>query len=226
MVRAVRTAALVAVVVAVASVGAPMLTAEESGGADRPPSTHRAQVADRRAALVHRANRGGPRSLPTTTTTASMDTAPGWEQRRGEAALDLLDYPWQDIGYRIEFLPARAGYLGLTWPEERRIQIFVRPEASVAELARDAAHELGHAIDWTRNDEGRREEYRRVRGISQSGWFTCHACTDLATPAGDFAETFSYWLLEGQFPSRSRIGTPLDDGQMAHLGSLFTMLTA
>src|SRR5205807_2226680 len=30
------------------------------------------------------------------------DFSPGWEQRRGAAALATITYPWQQLGYRIE----------------------------------------------------------------------------------------------------------------------------
>jgi hypothetical protein len=46
----------------------------------------------------------------------------------------------------------------------------------------------------------------QIRGITPRGWFACSGCTDLSTPAGDFAEAFSFWLMDGAFPSRSKLG--------------------
>ena len=209
-------ATTVAVVVAVG-------VAVGDGDAGRPPSTEQHRVGDDRTASVSRANRGGGRSpvAATSSTSTTVDTAPGWEQRRGQAALALLGYPWQAVGYRVEFVPVRAGYLGMTWPERRLIRIYVRAGHTVEELARTTAHELGHALDWTSNDSRDRALYREVRGIGGSGWFACSQCTDLSTPAGDFAETFSYWVLEGRFPSRSRIGSPIDVAQLIRLEALF-----
>lgn len=225
MVRAMRTAALAAVVaVVVVAIGVPTLGVDEGADDARPPSSEppgrSPSGADLRVGVGERANRGAGRVTASTTTTRA--TGPGWQHGRGEAALALLGYPWQAVGYRIEFLPAQAGLLGETFPERRLIRIYVREQLSIEELARNVAHELGHAIDFTRNADADRQLYRDVRGIAGSAWLACRGCPDLATPAGDFAETFSYWVLEGRFPSRSRIGAPIDGSQMARVERLFS----
>ena len=116
----------------------------------------------------------------------------------GEAALELIDYPWRELGWTIEFHPGRPGFLGLARGPHRRIEIFVRPDHDVSEVAHTLAHELGHAVDLTYGGTYRRREYRRLRGLStDSKWFGCDECSDYATPAGDFAEVFEYWLLGG-----------------------------
>jgi hypothetical protein len=153
------------------------------------------------------------------------DTAPGWQQRLGAAALERIDFPWESLGFRIVFLPGRVGYLGMTFPERRTIEIYVRDGLSVDEVARNTAHELGHAFDWVRNNAVTRAAYMQVRGIDAGlGWFACRGCTDLSTPAGDFAETFSYWVMDGEFPSRSKLGdaTP-DAAQLRALRPLFSL---
>jgi hypothetical protein len=135
------------------------------------------------------------------------DRSPGWQQRLGDAALARLAYPWEKIGYRVEFRPARAGYLGMTFPERRLIEMYVRDDVTVDDLARNVGHELGHAFDFARNSDASRLLYRQIRGIAPTGgWLACRGCTDLSTPAGDFAETFSYFLMDGAFPSRSKLG--------------------
>ena len=139
----------------------------------------------------------------------------------GEAALARLDYPVDQIGYRIAFLPARAGYLGMTYPERRLIEIYVRDGSTVDDVARNTAHELGHAFDFTFNTAATRALYKRLRGIESGGWLACRGCTDLSTPAGDFAETFSYWLMDGDFPSRSDLAGAPDGGQLRLLAPLF-----
>lgn len=158
---------------------------------------------------VERASRGASRG-------------PGWQQQVGEAALERLAYNWQAIGYDVVFLPGRAGYLGMTWPERHRIEIYVRDGMSVDEVARNTAHELGHAFDFTFNTDASRNDYKRLRGISSAGWLTCRGCTDLSTPAGDFAETFSFVLMGGEFPSRSRLAPAPDPGQLQLLRTRIT----
>ena len=138
----------------------------------------------------------------------------------GAQALELIDYPWRDLGWEIVFLPGRPGYLGLAIGEERRIEIFVRPDHDVNEVAHTLAHELGHAVDITWGSDYRRGEYRRLRGFGpKPTWFGCDECSDYATPAGDFAEVFEYWLLGGG-DYRSQLASPPGAehlGVMTHL---------
>jgi hypothetical protein len=135
------------------------------------------------------------------------DRSAGWQQRMGDAALRRLDYSGESLGFTVRFLPGRVGYLGMTFPERRTIEMYVREGLTVEDLARNLGHELGHAFDWVRNSAESRALYMQIRGIEPTrGWFACRGCTDLSTPAGDFAETFSFWLMGGTFPSRSHLG--------------------
>ena len=138
----------------------------------------------------------------------------------GEAALAMLDYPWRDLGWTIQFLPGRPGYLGLARGPKQRIEIYVRPEHDAYDVAHTLAHELGHAVDLTYGSTYRRREYRRLRGLAMEGeWFGCDSCTDYATPAGDFAEVFEYWLLGGG-DYRSQMAGPPDEATLARLRHL------
>jgi hypothetical protein len=139
----------------------------------------------------------------------------------GAAALELIDYPWRDLGWTVDFLPGRTGYLGLAIGEERRLEIYVRDHHTVFDIAHTFAHELGHAVDLTYGTEYRRSEYQRMRGLPQrDGWFGCDACTDYATPAGDFAEVFEYWLLGGG-DYRSQLASPPSSEQLVVISTLF-----
>ena len=135
----------------------------------------------------------------------------GWQQRRGEAALRSLRPEAQRSGFRVIFSAAREGYLGITWTRERRIDVFVRScrAQSDALLRGVLAHELGHALDAARMDEGSRAAWKRARGIpSGTPWAGCSGCSDFATPAGDFAEVFAQWV-RGAADNRSRLaGAP------------------
>jgi hypothetical protein len=139
----------------------------------------------------------------------------------GEEALARIDYPWRELGWTVEFRPGRPGFLGLARGPVRRIEIFVRPDHDVSEVAHTLAHELGHAVDLTYGSTYRRREYRRMRGLSTSSkWFGCDECSDYATPAGDFAEVFEYWLLGGG-DYRSRLAGPPDVATLAEMELLF-----
>lgn len=139
----------------------------------------------------------------------------------GAAAVAQLDYPWEELGWDIVFEQGRPGYLGLAIGPERRIEIYVRPHHSVTDVAHTLAHELGHAVDLTYGTEYRRAEYRRMRGLSdKADWFGCDSCSDYATPAGDFAEVFEYWLLGGG-DYRSRLAGPPSAERLNAISTLF-----
>ena len=155
------------------------------------------------------------------TAAAPVASAQDYAQAVGEAALARIDYPIDELGWTVAFLPGRSGYLGLAIGEEQRIEVYVRSSHGVDDVAHTLAHELGHAVDIMYGSAYRRAEYRRMRGLVYDGkWFGCDACSDYATPAGDFAEVFEYWLLGGgNFGSRLA-GIP-DDATLEHLSTLF-----
>lgn len=161
---------------------------------------------------------------PTTTTTLPVfdpdDREPGWEQRRGEAALARIAFDPAALGWEIRFLPERPGYYGMTYRSEQRIDIWVRPDQSLDLLTHVVAHEMGHAVDLTWNDDARRNEYLQLRGLGSRSWFTCDGCTDFSTPAGDFAEVFAYWAV-GQTDFRSTLGPPPSPEQYPQLERFF-----
>lgn len=153
--------------------------------------------------------------------TAPPADAQAYAEAVGEAALATIDYPYHALGWEIRFLPERAGYLGLAIGPKRRIEIYVRSTHDVTDVAHTLAHELGHAVDLTYGSDYRRGEYRRMRGFSADAeWFGCDECTDYATPAGDFAEVFEYWLLGGS-DYRSQLGSAPDSERLEYISHLF-----
>jgi len=133
-------------------------------------------------------------------------------KNRRQAVLNLIHYPWQDLGYSVVFKGSRLGYRAMTLTAHRRIEIYVRPGEVLMNQAFDLAHELGHAFDLKNNDDERRRKWCELRGIKPSApWFGCDACPDYGTPAGDFAETFAYLLLgPGNFHSMMAPAPGLD----------------
>ena len=112
----------------------------------------------------------------------------------GRAALAQLRIDWATLypGWTIAFLPARSALLGMTLVTQRRVEVYVRADRSVAATAHDLAHELGHVTDVTYNDDAARLRFLAMRGLAQgTPWWTCSGCRDLQVPAGDFAETFA-----------------------------------
>ncbi|HEX2062861.1 MAG TPA: hypothetical protein VHE80_00405 [Acidimicrobiales bacterium] len=138
---------------------------------------------------------------------------------KGQAALDMLRYPWGQLGYSIQFLDGHPRYLGATYEEERRIEIFVGRCQSVTSVARVVGHEVGHAVDFTYNDGARRQEWARIRGFD-APWAACELCPDYTFGAGDFAEVFAYLkATPGQF--RSKLAGPPSPAQAAELERFF-----
>ena len=148
----------------------------------------------------------------------------GWQQRRGQAALDSLrPGAASRTGFRIEFKAARKGYMGLTHLNERRIEMFVRAcGTQTDELLRHVmAHELGHAYDTVRNNAALRAAWQAARGIPASTpWYGCSGCTDFATPAGDFAEVYAQWA-RGASTNRSELAGDVAPAQLAALAQRF-----
>lgn len=138
-----------------------------------------------------------------------------------DATVARISYPWEEQlrGWVVAFLPARDGLRGLTLPDSRRIEIYVRVADTPETLARVLAHEFGHAVDVTRNDVRDRQAWRAARGAAASvPWWPSDAAADFATLAGDFAEAFATWQTGAA--SESTAAGPLTDEQLALLASL------
>lgn len=138
------------------------------------------------------------------------DGGSGWVQRRGAYALSTLSYDWKQLGYSIVFLSGRSGITGMTYMRAKRIEIYIRPCARMtrAYLAETIAHEIGHAIDFSRGTDTWHRQWQVARGISLSiPWYGANGVSDFFTPAGDFAETFAAWQVPDG-PDDSHWGRP------------------
>lgn len=137
-------------------------------------------------------------------------------EERGRAALGMLGFDYEDAfpGWTIAFLPGRERLLGLTVVGDRRVEIFIRKDRPVAGLAHDIAHEFGHIVDVTYNNDRIRSLFLDLRKLpASSAWWACNSCRDLEVGAGDFAEVFAY-IVAPRFAFYSRLkGTP--DAQLA-----------
>jgi hypothetical protein len=196
-----------------------------------PPTTPPTTVAPSPAPTTPR-----PVATPTTARPRSTTTAPqpvshvskasgvpsGTPEQRGQQALATINYPWQQLGYTISFEPGRETYLGLTESGSRIIHIFVRDNESLDTLARTIGHEMGHALDFSMTSDDERAQYIAIRGINATvdTWYGCDACEDYSTAAGDWAETFQYFLFgPGQY--YSKMGPPPSAAQLSQLSAIF-----
>lgn len=161
---------------------------------------------------------------PTTTAPRAVASSQGATlQERGEAALALINYPWERLGYRIDFQGGVAGVLGETNSTTHVITIFIRSGQSSLTIARTIAHEMGHALDFSLTTVSEARQYLAIRNLpyAVTDWYpTCDGCTDFGSPAGDFAETFAYYLL-GPGDFRSLIGPEPTAEQLSQLGDVF-----
>jgi hypothetical protein len=158
---------------------------------------------------------------PPMTANVTVDPAGGeWLRNRAAAALDQISYPWRSLGYEIAFHPARPGLRARTLLHERRIEVYARQSDPVRQTAFDVAHEVAHAFDFSWGTWADRERWQQARGLDPTvAWFGCNACADLATPAGDFAESFAVWQVPGG-DFRSTLGPPPDEPRRALLAEL------
>ena len=140
-------------------------------------------------------------------------------RRRADEVVALIAYPWGELGYEALFLPARPGMRARTLLKERRIEIYVRFSDPPRRTAFDLVHEIAHAFDFTWGSPVMRARWQQARDLTDRAWFGCNACDDLATPAGDFAESFAAWQVPGGGFS-SQLGPPPTAGHQALLAEL------
>jgi hypothetical protein len=118
------------------------------------------------------------------------------ERSVAAAALDLVTYDWIAglPGWQLRFLDGRRGMRGLTFPNSRRIEVYVRGSDTPEDLAHVVAHELGHAVDVTYFSDVQRAAWLAARGFRRDTiWFPGESgVSDFATGAGDFAESFGW----------------------------------
>jgi hypothetical protein len=146
-----------------------------------------------------------------------------WQRRRGEAAITRLRRPADALAVPVAFRSARADVLGLADLVNRRVDLFVRSCAQQPDalLLHVLAHELGHVLDVTHLTDELRAQWLAARGIpADTPWFGCDGCTDFATPAGDFAETYAQWQ-RGARSSRSQLAPAASPEQLATLADRF-----
>ena len=138
----------------------------------------------------------------------------------GERALLRMNYQWSSRfpDWTIEFLGPRQGLRALTYPSERRIEVFVRAQDDEASLHRVIAHEVGHLVDVSANSQADRDRWSAQRNIEDADWWPSEAQPDFATGAGDFAEAFAVW--ETGIQSRSTIAGQPDEADLALLAEL------
>lgn len=147
----------------------------------------------------------------------------GWEARRGAAAIDRLRRPSDARAVPMAFRAARSDVLGMADLNARRIDVYVRSCAkqSDALLVHVVAHELGHLVDAIRMNDELRARWKAARGIpAGTPWFGCSRCSDFATPAGDFAETYAQWQ-RGASTNRSQMAPTPSTAQLASLARTF-----
>ena len=160
------------------------------------------------------------------TATAAPPAGPPVAERsraesRGEEALDTIRFPWKDhlADWTITFVDAHDGAYGYTYPYEQRIKVFIRPSMSDELLRHVLAHEIGHAIDVTRNTGDERDQWAEARGIRGADWWPGGGASDFATGAGDFAESFAVWQVGGN-EFRSTLGPRPTEAQLRLLAEL------
>jgi hypothetical protein len=171
------------------------------------------------AAPVHKAPQAPPKAAPSADVCAGTD----WQQKRGQHALSTLKDTGQRSGVTVSFKAAKSGFLGLTYPTRRHVDVFVRScsSESAALLRHVVSHEMGHAYDAAHMTAAMRESYKAMRGIpAGTPWFGCSYCTDFNTPAGDFAETYSQWQ-RSSADSRTQIAPMPGPAQLAKIAAIF-----
>jgi hypothetical protein len=221
--------------VSAAAAVSPSVIASPAAAAPEGPTAPPAEGPSAAPAPVQHAAQAAPAAVPTpkqkrparaaTATATGQDvcSGPSWTTRRGQQALSTLKDDGSRSGVTVSFLGARSGYLGLTYPSQHHVDVFVRSCAveSAALLRHVVSHEMGHAYDAAHMTPALRAAYMAMRGIpAGTPWFGCSYCTDFHTPAGDFAETYSQWQ-RGASDSRTTMATIPSATQLAAIAAAF-----
>jgi hypothetical protein len=161
-------------------------------------------------------------AAPVVTTARPAVLAPTVEQLGAEAVrlvhFDLARLP----GWQVAFLAPHIGFQGRTFPDRRRIEVYVSSGDTARAVSYDLAHEIGHAVDLTYSTRASRLAYRSIRGIPAATlWFGCGDCPDFATPSGDFAESFGLIVTDPGFDWRSKMGPRPTAAQRAAIVALY-----
>ena len=164
-----------------------------------------------------------PITQPTTAPAPTATAAPQADHdARGAAALARISYPWQSKlpGWTIEFNASRSGVLGYTFTTEKRIEVYVRDSMSEGLLAHVVAHEIGHAVDVSRNSGSERRSWLEARGVPDAQWWPGEGgVSDFKSGAGDFAEGFAAWQV-GTGSYRSKLGSAPNSEQLELMAQL------
>jgi hypothetical protein len=115
-----------------------------------------------------------------------------------DQALAMINYPWQNLGIRIEVHGPNPALAGEAFTD--RIDVYVSPDQSVADVAWIIAHELGHVVDYQYNDTVRRAEYLAMRGVGgvpadYQSWTGGGPGTTRAAASEDYADVFAVYLM-------------------------------
>ena len=151
-----------------------------------------------------------PTTIRSTTVapTTVAPVAPASPVSLADQAVARMSFDWQTAfpDWDLEFHGERAGIRGLTYPGEKRVEIFIRADDTAASIHRVLAHEVGHVIDVELNSNDDRRRWAEQRGLSDDApWWPSAESPDFATGAGDFAEAFA--VLEAGIQSRSTVGS-------------------
>lgn len=208
-------ATLVLAIIILTSMG-DNLQVRSASAAEQPPPVTTSAPAARQPLQVDLGTVAAPVTFDQAATAGLTES-----ERRGRAALTLIDYRWQELlpEWSIDFLDAKEGLYGLTLVPEKRIEIYVRPEQSETLLAHVIAHELGHAVDVTFNDGGERRRWEEARDLDGAPWWPGSGATDFSTGAGDFAEAFAAWQV-GDESFRSTLADPPTAEHLALIAEL------
>jgi hypothetical protein len=145
--------------------------------------------------------------------------APTTPAAKGAAALARINYPWQRLGYSVQYEGPNSGLLGKANCGTKQITVYVRPSQSVTDVAFVTAFELGHAVDCGFMTDAKRADWAAIRGFPAGWtWFPGCLCTEDNYGSGDISMVFGKWLVpESPFPWRSKLAARPSAEQLQRL---------
>lgn len=123
--------------------------------------------------------------------------------------LERVQLKWDPVGWKSIFrlevpeAPPEETYWGITFSDEKKIVIFIRPGYTVEDTAATYTHELAHVFNYHYMTDDMKAEWLRIRKLPANLQWSNTQLDNHAYLLGeeDFAECFSWTFQKGRFNS-------------------------
>jgi hypothetical protein len=135
----------------------------------------------------------------------------------GQKALKVIEWDWQSRlpDWTIRFGGKRSGFLAMSNSDIRVIDVWIRKDQTLKEIASIIVHEASHAYEKRYFTDEMRKTWMKIRSMPvKTQWSpSCILCSDYKYGVGDLAESISWTLLSPETGFKSKLGPPPNKAQ-------------